>query len=317
MSSKSPSTTYISVERHFDGTIMKTQFESIHPDANSSFRLLRNPRLSDLFYWHFHPEYELVFINGADGNRHVGDHISKYKGSDLVLIGSNIPHLNFDYGVQTDYEKVVLHIQPSFMKNVFQEIPELKTIYALFERSQHGIAFYGGTKKTIGQRLRKFHLIPPFEQFLEVLHIFQVLSNSDEMELLHDQPFINQYSKKEQERLRRIYFYIDENYQQKIELEKVAAMCNLGKAAFCRYFKKATGNTFIGFLNQYRISQAKRHLLMGKNVSETCYSCGFESLSYFNRIFKKIAKENPTEFKSRHFRKKGPGGRDQVCFPDP
>ncbi|MEO1263883.1 MAG: AraC family transcriptional regulator [Bacteroidota bacterium] len=283
---------------------MKTQFESIHPDANSSFRLLRNPRLSELFYWHFHPEYELVFIDGADGNRHVGDHISKYKGSDLVLIGSNIPHLNFDYGVQTDYEKVVLHIQPAFMKNVFREIPELKSIYALFERSQHGIAFYGATKKTIGERLKTFHLIPPFEQFLEVLHLFQILSESDEAALLHDRPYVNQYSQKEQERLRRIYFYIDENYQQKIELEKVAAMCNLSKPAFCRYFKKATGNTFIGFLNQYRISKAKRLLLMGKNVSETCYGCGFESLSYFNRIFKKIAKENPTDFKNRHFRDK-------------
>lgn len=283
---------------------MKTQFESIHPDVNSSFRLLRNPRLSELFYWHFHPEYELVFIDGCDGNRHVGDHISKFSGSDLVLIGSNIPHLNFDYGVQTDYEKVVLQIQPTFMQNMFKEIPEMQSIFNLFERSQHGISFFGETKKTVGERLKKCHLVPPFEQFLEVLHIFQILSKSGEMELLHRQPYINQFSKKEQQRLRKIYSYIDENYRQKIELEKVAAMCNLGKAAFCRYFKKATGNTFIGFLNQYRISQAKRFLLMGKNVSETCYGCGFESLSYFNRIFKKITNENPTDFKNRHFKNK-------------
>ncbi|MEL6867759.1 MAG: AraC family transcriptional regulator, partial [Bacteroidota bacterium] len=92
---------------------MKTQFENISPDANSSFRLLLNPRLSELFFWHFHPEYELVYIEGANGTRQVGDHISEYQGSDLVFIGSDIPHLNFDYGVKTDYEKVVLHIHPS------------------------------------------------------------------------------------------------------------------------------------------------------------------------------------------------------------
>jgi AraC-like DNA-binding protein len=73
----------------------------------------------------------------------------------------------------------------------------------------------------------------------------------------------------------------------------------LGKEAFCRYFKKATGNTFVGFLNQYKISQAKRLLLAGKNVGETCYECGFESLSYFNRTFKKVTNENPSEFKKK------------------
>ncbi len=281
---------------------MKTQFEHIKADANSSFRLLRNPRLSDLFYWHFHPEYELVYIEGANGTRHVGEHISEYDGSDLVFIGSNIPHLNFDYGLRTDYEKVVLHIQPTFKQKVFREIPELLGIFQLFEQSQHGIAFVGETKQTVGKRLKQFHQLAPFEQFLEVLYIFQILSTSQETVLLHDKPYINQYSQKEQQRLRGIYAFIDEHYQQKIELETVASLCHLTKAAFCRYFKKATNNTFVGFLNQYRISQAKRLLLRGKSVSESCYESGFESLSYFNRMFKKIAGENPTDFKKRHLK---------------
>ena len=280
---------------------MKSVFEVINPDANSSFRLLLNPRLNDLFYWHFHPEYELVFIEGATGTRHVGDHISQYENSDLVFIGSNIPHLNFDYGVQTEYEKVVLHIQPTFKNKVFNEIPELSTIFNLFEKSEYGIAFFGETKKIVGERLKKFHHLPPFKQFLEVLNIFRILSISEEFTLLHKKPYVNQYSKKEQSRLRQIYSYIDENYQQKIKVDEVAALCNLGKSAFCRYFKKTTGQTFIGFLNQYRISQAKRILLMGKNVSEACYGCGFESLSYFNRTFKKVTNENPLILKKGIF----------------
>ena len=281
---------------------MRTQLETIQPDANSSFRLLLNPRLSDLFYWHFHPEYELVYIEGANGTRHVGEHTKRYEGSDLVLIGSNIPHLNFDYGIKTDYEKVVLHIQPDFMNKVFFNIPELSAIFQLFQRSQYGIAFSGATKQAVGERLKRFHLLQPFEQFLEALHIFQILANSTESELLHDKPVENQYSKKEQERLRQIYSYVDEHYQQKISVDEVASLSRLSKAAFCRYFKKATGNTFIRFLNQYRISQAKRQLLLNKNVSETCYECGFESLSYFNRTFKEIAGENPLAFKKRHLK---------------
>ena len=126
------------------------------------------------------------------------------------------------------------------------------------------------------------------------------MAKSKEYTLLHEQPYVNQYSQKEQERIRHIYGFIDQHYQRKITLEEVAALSNLGREAFCRYFKKATGNTFIEFLNQYRISQAKRLLLMNKNVSETCFACGFESLSYFNRIFKKVTGENPSGFKKRH-----------------
>ena len=279
---------------------MKTQLESISPDVNSSFRFMRNPRLNHLFYWHFHPEYELVFIAGANGTRHVGNHISRYIESDMVLIGSNIPHLNFDYGVQSDYEKVVLHIQPAFIEKVLKGTPELEGVFQLFERSQHGIAFSGKTKLKIGRRLMKFHQLTPFDQFVEIIQIFQLLSQSLEYELLHSTPYINQSSEKERERLQQIYLFIDEKYQGKIEVEEVADLCNLTKSAFCRYFKKSTGNTFINFLNQYRVGEAKRLLLMGKNVSETCYECGFDSLSYFNRIFKKVTKENPSAFKKRH-----------------
>ncbi len=283
---------------------MKIQLESIKTDANSSFRLLRNPRLNDLFYWHFHPEYELVYIEGADGHRHVGNHISPYYESDLVLIGSNIPHLNFDYGVQTDYEKVVLQIRPDFKTQFFREIPELSAIFGLFEKSEHGIAFSGATKAMVGRRLKRFYRLPFFQQFLEILDIFQVLANSSEYHLLHEQPYVNRYSEREKNRLSRIYTFVDEHYQQKIAIKELADICNLSVPAFCRYFKKVTGNTFIGFLNQYRISQAKKLLLKGRNVSEACYECGFESLSYFNRTFHRIAGENPSVFKKRHFKTK-------------
>ena len=278
---------------------MKIQLETYNSDSRSPFRLMHNPRLNNLFYWHFHPEFELVYVEGASASRHVGDHISTYKDSDLVFIGSNIPHLNFDYGVQTDYKKEVLHIKPFFKNMVLGEIPELSGIRELFKRSAHGIAFKGETKRIVGNRMKKFHAFSSFDIFMEIIQILKILSLSTDFELLHDQPFINKYNKKEQERLRHIYAFIDENYHRKINIEEIASECNLGKEAFCRYFKKATGNTFVGFLNQYKISQAKRLLLTGKNVGETCFECGFESLSYFNRTFKKVTNENPSEFKKK------------------
>lgn len=278
---------------------MKIQLENIQPNDKSSFHLLHNPKLNDLFFWHFHPEFELVYIEGADGKRHVGHHLSNFTGSDLVLIGSNIPHLNFDHGIKTDYHKEVLHISASFKEKVFQEIEELQDVYELLDRSQHGIAFFGETKKAVGAKMKQLQPLDRFSQFLEIIKLLKDLAHSDEFELLHANPIINNKANKQQQRLQQVYSYIDEHYAQKIELEEVAQRVNLGKEAFCRYFKRNTGSTFTQFLNQYRITQAKRLLLAGRNITETCYECGFESLSYFNRTFKKISGENPSTYKTK------------------
>ena len=279
---------------------MKIALETISQVTKSPFRLLHDPKLSHLFYWHFHPELELVYIEGASAKRHVGNHISQYQGSDLVLIGGNIPHLNFDHGVTTSYLKEVLHIKPNFKDHILDALPELKQIDRLLELSKYGIAFYGETKNEVGTLLKELHTLEPFAFFMSVMTILRRLSTSKEFELLHKTPFINKHNEKEQKRLRAIYAFIDERYESKITLDEVASLCNLTKPAFCRYFKKNTGSTFIQFLNQYRVSQAKRYLLLGKNVTETCYSCGFESLSYFNRSFKKIVGENPSNFRVKH-----------------
>ncbi|SFR55454.1 AraC family transcriptional regulator [Maribacter stanieri] len=278
---------------------MKIELETIDSNSKSPFRLLHDPKLSHLFFWHFHPEYELVYIENANGTRHVGDHISEFEETDLVLIGSNIPHLNFDYGVNTDYRKEVLHIKPSFKNTFVDPLPELQSLNRLLDLSRYGIAFHGETKKEVGNLLKELHTLKPFEYFMAIMSILKRLSQSNEFELLHKKPYKNRYSKKEQSRIRDIYALIDERYQGKISVDEVAKFCNLTKPAFCRYFKKATGSTFIEFLNQYRISQSKRMLLTGKNVTETCFECGFESLSYFNRTFKKVTGENPSAFKKR------------------
>lgn len=278
---------------------MKIVFEDIKRLEGSSFRILVNPKLNDFYYWHFHPEFELTFIVAPNGTRRVGDHIGNFEGSDLVFIGSNIPHLNFDYGIKTEYQKVVLQIKEDFLKNDFTTIPELLSIYQLFENSKKVICFHGTVKDKIGKRLQKIHLLSHFEQFIEVLSLFQILATSYEMTFLHDKPFENLYNNKEQLRLKVVYKFIEENYQRAVSIEEISHLTHLSKAAFCRYFKKMTRLTFTEFLNQYRIEHAKRLLKSDKNVTETCFECGFESLSYFNRIFKKVVGENPIQFKKR------------------
>jgi AraC-like DNA-binding protein len=129
------------------------------------------------------------------------------------------------------------------------------------------------------------------------------LANDEQLALLHANSFENQYTKKDQVRMKKLYQFIDENYQRKIDIKEVANLSSLSEPAFCRYFKKMTRLTFTEFLNHYRINQAKKLLLLDQNITETCYDCGFESISYFNRTFKKITNQNPLAFKKNHLGK--------------
>lgn len=279
---------------------MKVKLEEVKPDQGSSFRILLTPGLNDQFYWHFHPEYEIVYVEGAGGTRHIGDHISKYEGSDLVFIGPNIPHLNFDYGVKTDCEQVVVQMKEDFLGKDFLHLPEFIMIRQLFEKAKQGLSFHGEIKKRVGERLKRLSSLSNFEQLMELLQIFQLMATTKEVGNLNSQPLTNAAAFKEQARLKKIYQYIEEHYQQKVDVNKIAAISHLTTAAFCRFFKKITRMTFTDFVNQYRINQAKNLLLQSKTVTEACYQSGFDNLSYFNKTFKKLAGENPSQFKKKH-----------------
>lgn len=278
----------------------KLQLEDVKPDMGSSFKIL-NPHLSDTFLWHLHPEYEIVYVEAIRGPRHVGSHISKYEGSDLVFIGPNIPHLNFDYGIHTGCQQIVIQMKENFLGEPFFNNPEMTAIKQFFKKGCFGLSFYGDTKIKAAEAIKKLQGLNRFEQLLSLLSIFQILATSDEIEILNSMPAANKAFVKQQKRMDVIYKYAEDNYNLKPDVKQIAQLAHLSTAAFCRYFKKQTQLTFTDFINQYRVNEAKNLLLQDKTVTEACYATGFEQLSYFNKIFKKVTGENPSAFKKRNF----------------
>ncbi|MDE3211810.1 MAG: helix-turn-helix domain-containing protein, partial [Bacteroidota bacterium] len=261
---------------------MKIKREEIQSDADSSFKILLTPKLNDIFYWHFHPEYELVFAESPTGVRHIGDHISKFEGSDLALIGPNIPHLNFDYGVKTQVEIIVVQMKEHFLGQQFFNLPEMQAIQDLMERAKKGLAFYGNTKRIAGEKLKQLSSLSHFEQLMSLLEIFQMLARSTETIPLNVRPLSQVSLLKEQRRLQQVYHLVETRYEEHISVHEAAALANLSPSAFCRYFKKTTHLTFTDFVNRYRVNQAKKLLMQQLSVSEACYRSGFENLSHFN-----------------------------------
>lgn len=277
---------------------VQIQKEQVIIDPGQSFKLF-SPSLREYFYWHYHPEVELIFIEGLTGIRHVGQHVSSFMDSDLVLIGPNIPHLNFDYGLTSEYRQIVVQMKESFPGDVLHATAELASIEQLFKRARYGIVFKGGVKAAAGQMLKAMEALNRFDRLLKLLEIFQLLALSDECELLNDQDTSISLYLKDKVRMGTIYGYIHSNYHEHVDVNEVAARVGLSTSAFCRYFKRQTKMTFTDFVNQYRINQAKTMLLKDVTVTEACYDVGFQSLSYFNKLFNKLEGLGPMEFKKR------------------
>jgi AraC-like DNA-binding protein/ligand-binding sensor protein len=95
--------------------------------------------------------------------------------------------------------------------------------------------------------------------------------------------------------------YIDEHQDEDISLTDVSKSVNASTFYFCKMFKKATGINFTEYLSRVRVEKAK-NLLLNPNarVSEVAYQVGFQSLTHFNRVFRKLTGHSPTEYRRRN-----------------
>jgi AraC-like DNA-binding protein/ligand-binding sensor protein len=98
--------------------------------------------------------------------------------------------------------------------------------------------------------------------------------------------------------IRRARAYIHANQADPIDLDKVAQAMHVSTFYFCKMFKKATGLTFTDYLSRVRIEKAKTLLLNPHlRISEIAYDVGFQSLTHFNRMFRKIVGQSPTAYR--------------------
>lgn len=96
----------------------------------------------------------------------------------------------------------------------------------------------------------------------------------------------------------KVFKYVFENFAADMQLDDVAALINMNKQAFCRYFKSRTQKTFVEFVNEVRIGHACKLITDGeRQIGNLAYECGFNSLSNFNRFFKEAKGVTPRDYK--------------------
>jgi len=249
------------------------------------------------FRWHYHPEYEITLITRGSGKRIVGDSFENFSDGDLVMIGPFVPHTWVSSQTeQSPLTATVVQFSEKYISGIlnFKECAAIKT---LLEKSTRGL-FYEQQKTMAASKLiRDLPVKTGFERvllFLQLLNLLSIETNTA-LASAHYQP-VN--GRGQESRINKVCGFLQKNFTGTVSVHKTAELIHLSDSAFCRFFKRATGVTFSDYVNELRISHACYLLTASdKTIAEIAAESGFESITYFNRIFLKKKKAGPREFR--------------------
>lgn len=279
--------------------------------SNNSFSIEERIRPGFTVPYHFHNEYELTAILKGSGSRFIGNHISNFSGSDMVLVGKNLPHHwhnnNEEYGTREEdaVKSIVLKFDSDFNGVRLFDLPENYQIQQLLERASSGLRITGDTFTTLVNYMQQLlHASGP-DRISLLLKILQEIAVSDHVETLSNEGKLAVANDVENHRMNRVYDYIMSNYLDDISLPEAASVACMNEAAFCKYFKKRYNKTFIQVVSEIRISYACRELIKeDANITDVCYRSGFKTFSNFTKSFRKITGTSPREYKMKVSRQK-------------
>jgi len=274
--------------------------EQIVPAVGSSFLVRRFSSSAEhtLANWHFHPELELIFVNGGTGKRHIGKNVSYFNDGDLVLMGANLPHFGFTDRLTGNRSETVVQFREDFLGKGFFEVPEMNLVKRLLHISKQGLTFHGETKERVGKKIEALSWVDHYDRLLGLLDILKDLAYSREYEILNADGVALAVDSKENERINVIYNYIRDHFKEQISLDEMADQVHMTVPAFCRYFKKNSRKTFTKFVNEYRIVHASKLLAeTSSSITDIAYESGFNNFSHFNKRFKEFTGKSPSEYR--------------------
>jgi AraC-like DNA-binding protein len=274
---------------------MQPKLEKIFPNLSSSIAVKREIVPYMDYPWHYHPEFEIIFVEKSYGIRLMGNHVGNFSDGDLMFISPNLPHV---WRNDKDFYKnnkdlfvdvYVIQFLDNALKEGFFDLPEFSQIKKLFLLGQQGLLIKGKDHEKIAELIKKVYYSSGVERIITFLKTLDAFANTKEYNLLSSPGYTNSFNIADSERINKVMSFLMENYKQEIKLDEIAELVNLNKSSFCRYFKYRTHKTCSQFLNEIRIAHACKLLINNDmTVSEICYETGYNNISHFNRQFKLI-----------------------------
>lgn len=277
--------------------------EVINYPADSSFLIKYDDFPHFTVPWHFHNEYEIVFIIRSFGKKFVGDSVEEFAPGDLSVYGSKLPHFYMNdqafYRGDPDFRvnAIVVQFPTSYFPQQQLQRPEFGSVKKLLISSSSGLTFASQQAATGGEILKEMLETNGMERHLLFVKLIDYLGNS-ESKSITTTGYTNTMDDLSEPRMAKIYKYTTRHYNRKISIGEVAEEAGMNPTAFCRYFRQKTGKTFAQFVNELRISYACKFLRHGnQTIAHISDEAGFNNLSNFNRQFKSFTRKSPSEYR--------------------
>ena len=188
-----------------------------------------------------------------------------------------------------------------FLGDAFLSRPELRKVKALFQYARRGLTFGEATKQTAQKIIAKIMKKQGFAQMIHLMELLHLLSEAGDVTPICSEEYSLDLDTTHLQRLKTLYEYIMLHYDQELSVAAAAEHVNMTEAAFYKFIKKHTKKTFTEIVNEFRVNLATKFLMTtDMSVSEICFACGYNNISYFNRRFKYIVGQTPRIFKENY-----------------
>lgn len=254
---------------------------------------------------HQHPQSQLTVILEGRGQLLVGDYVGRFEAGDVFLLGENIPHVfrsdaeYFEEDSNLSIAGNTIFFDFQAISKSLEEVDEFRELLLLNEQINGCFKIKGQIKEKIIELFSDFGCFSGLKKLQKSLHILSLLDfESEDLIALNMIPVSRSLSERDGKRMDQVMRFILENSSRPIALDEVAEHAFMSKEAFCRFFKLRTRKTFTQYLQQLRITEAKKLLLeTDMSISQISYQVGFQTLSHFNKTFKSMTDHTPKSWR--------------------
>ncbi len=261
-------------------------YETIPPEKNDFTLRFRHFDMRTSLIPHWHEHIELLFFLKGSCKFVAGGKAFSAEAGDLVVVNGSEVH-SFTSNTLTEYYCLIIH--PGFFSDVdanelcFQNLIQAD---AYIKEAFCDISAAYSSTEAGSDMMQKSHA---YRLMAHLVKHYRTESVSEGARDAH-----NRYLGL----LDRVKSYIAKNYQRHITTKELAGICFFSIEYFCRFFKRMTGRTALAYVNEYRVEKAA--VLLSETdepIGDIAATVGFEDLNYFSRVFKRIKKLSPSEYR--------------------
>lgn len=261
---------------------------------------------------HRHGHFELTWIERGQGLRWVGDSVEPFFDGDLVLVGSETPHLWASRGrpLPQGCAATVLQFPPDWLQRC--GLPELRAVAPLLTQAGPGVEVQGTTRIEVQGLLARLPGSTAQRRvaaFIEVLGC--LLAGTADLRALSTPRAATRTAALRAEpspqRIDRVLNWIESHLADELSVEDAAAVAHVSPAAFGRFFRREMGKSFTAYVNDARCGWAALRLIQGREpIAQIAQTCGFPTLSNFGEQFRRRHGVAPRDFRAGRVVSMGP-----------